>query len=115
MMQVSTALQKIPRYHDLAWQAYARGADLLEAETRKEPTAWRLATVAGYRASLGNHAAAESYYRQALELEPTNLSWRLNYAESLRQLGRFSEAIDEARAALRRNPHSIEARKLADQ
>jgi tetratricopeptide (TPR) repeat protein len=115
MMQVSVALQKIPRYHDLAWQAYGRGANLLEQDAMREPTAWRFATVASYRASLGNFAAADSYYRRALEMEPTNPEWRVNHAEVLRQLGRTSDAIEEVRTALRLHPDSVEAHRVLDQ
>jgi Flp pilus assembly protein TadD len=49
---------------------------------------------------LGDHVAAEAYYRTALVLEPSNLTVRNNLALSLAVTGKFAEAIAILRRAI---------------
>ncbi len=115
MMFVSSAMQKIPSLGDEWKLAHARGADLLESDATVEPNGWKFATIAAYRTSLGRYENADENYRKALELEPTNLDWRLNHAELLRLMGRNDEAIGEAQAALRQHPNDPRAKKFIDE
>ena len=112
MMLVSIALQKDPRHHDVAMQAYARGADLLEEDLRIHPTAGNFGILAGYRATLGEFEAADRFYRRAIEMDPTKPDWRIPYADALQHMGRISDAIEQARTAVNQHPDSSEARQM---
>jgi tetratricopeptide (TPR) repeat protein len=48
----------------------------------------------GIAAMAGNHAAAEKYYRQCLQLAPDKVELYLSWAESLKAQGRVNEALE---------------------
>jgi O-antigen ligase/tetratricopeptide (TPR) repeat protein len=115
MIYVSSQMQRIPALGDRWKIPHERAADLLEADATVQASGWKFATIAAYRASAGRLDDAEKNLRQALELEPTNLDWRLQHAEVLQALGRNNEALAEAQAALRQHPNDPKAKQFMDE
>jgi hypothetical protein len=82
-----------------AGRALAQRGRLDEAEARFReaaallPTALRLHDVARVRQLLGDHAAAEAGFRQALELDPANAQVRASLGLSVLAQGRITEGF----------------------
>ncbi len=61
---------------------------------------------------LGRHAAATEAYAAAVELKPTELLWRVEWAEALRRAGRAEQAVAELQAVLKLDPRHEKAVNL---
>ena len=115
MRHVMGALGLDGTYPEVVTEARSRLIDLLEAECRNpNAPAVDIAYLGGYCADHGRYHEAERHLARALAMEPGNADWRLTRARSLEQLGRRAEALDEARAALRLDPQSSQAKALVE-
>ncbi len=55
---------------------------------------------------LGRPARAIELYRQALELQPERLEWRIELAQAFQEAGRLEDAIQEARWCVEMSPNT---------
>ena len=80
------------------------------------PTDAPTANLEGRRRYLaGDYAAALEFFRRAVELDPTNLEYRNNYALALLRTGNAAAAERELEAILRQDPNRARAyANLAD-
>lgn len=100
-----------PRHATLARQAMKRGCDLLEQQARTAGiNPFEQGLLAGHRFQLGEFDAAARDYAVAAQREPTNIYLRLAQIDALEAGGRIDEALAEARATLRLNPTSSDAK-----
>ena len=113
LLYVATALEKDPRYMEMAAAARARTIELLKAEAAQpDPPAAVLANMAGLLAREKDFPAAAEHYRRALALDYGNVDWRLARARALAQSGQVPEAMHEAQVCLRLRPELAEAKRL---
>ncbi|MGE5451561.1 MAG: tetratricopeptide repeat protein [Acidobacteriota bacterium] len=63
----------------------------------------------------GQHAAACHKYEQAVQLEPRDALYRTNYASALNKIGRWDDAVAQARQAVELDPCSLIANQLLAQ
>jgi len=86
------------------------------ADTLTLPTDAPTANLEGRRRYLaGDYAAALEFFRRAVELDPTNLEYRNNYALALLRTGNAAAAERELEAILRQDPNRARAyANLAD-
>src|SRR5262245_59560564 len=54
--------------------------------------------------AIGHRGAAENFYRRVLADEPDRLEALVNFANLLREMGRFREAIDLLKPSIERSP-----------
>ena len=57
-------------------------------------------TLAALNLEIGKAVTAERYAAEAVELEPQNSAYRLQWAKALRQLARYDRAVEEVRQVL---------------
>ncbi|KCZ92962.1 tetratricopeptide repeat-containing sulfotransferase family protein [Hyphomonas johnsonii] len=82
-----------------------RAEEIARAFLRRNPThveAMRLLADIGTR--LGVHEDADFLLESAIELEPDNIQLRLDYIQVLRKRQKFTDALEQARALLARDP-----------
>jgi tetratricopeptide (TPR) repeat protein len=70
----------------------------------KDTEGMRLLADIGTR--LGAHEDADFLLETAIELEPDNLQLRIDYIQVLRKRQKFADALDQAKALLKRDPDS---------
>ena len=113
LSQVARVLSEMTTYQELADQARAEVARLLEEKcAQPDAPASALASLAGVYYREKNYKAAGEYYFRALALDYSQVGWHLNRARALAELGQISEAIREARIVLRLRPQMASALKL---
>jgi hypothetical protein len=98
---------------ELRHEAAERLMTLLEERCRrKDATASDLAIFAGMCVQ-GDHLpdALDAYHR-ALEKEPDNVGWRMDFARVLEKVGYHAEAVGEARRCVALEPASSDAKQL---
>ncbi len=104
------------RYVDHAGAAVAAGPPRVPieeaAEWPKPITARDLAMRASLLHRSGEFAAAAESARSATELEPDAAMWRREFGERLLWWGRFSKALEQARAAHAQNSSDSETARL---
>ena len=101
------------QYNDLAQECRIKAKDLLvEKCSTSEASASDNASLAGIYKQLNDEESAIKYYRRALALDYSYISWRIDLARLLADTGKVSEAISQARICLRISPASKEAEKL---
>ena len=101
------------QYVDLSEQCRNKVQKLLEEKcSLPGANAFDNASLAGIYKQLNNYQSAIEYYRRALALNYSQISWRLELARLFAQTGNVSEAISQAQICLRINPNSKEAEKL---
>jgi O-antigen ligase/tetratricopeptide (TPR) repeat protein len=115
VMQVAMAMQKRPAYADQWPRVYDRAVDLLEQVCEGgNAQAWQFAALASYRGAQKQYEKAEKYLAIALQMDSSVLSWRLDHARALAMLGRFDDAIREARTAQHLYPAAKEVQVTID-
>ena len=113
LLRVATLLGQKPEQQSLAGQARAQAISLLEAQCQGPGApATALASLAGIYRQDRNYQAAIECYRRALNLDYGQVSWRLDLARSLAEVGEVAQAIQEARVCLRLRPQMEAARRL---
>lgn len=101
------------RYNDLAEQCRMKVKNLLEEKcSTPKANASDNASLAGIYKQLNDNTSAIEYYRRALTLDYSHISWRLELARLFAKTGNVPEAISQARICLRISPSSKEAEKL---
>lgn len=63
----------------------------------------------------GQHALACNKYEQAVQLAPRDALYRTNYASALNKIGRWDDAVAQARQAVELDAHSLIANQLLAQ
>ena len=82
-----------------------RGEEIARAFLRQHPThveAMRLLADIGTRLSV--HEDADFLLESAIELEPDNIQLRLDYIQVLRKRQKYTQALEQARALMARDP-----------
>lgn len=101
------------QYEDLAKQCREKIKNSLEEMcSRSDASAPVLASLASIYKEQKNTEAAIEYYRRALELDYSQVRWRIELAKLLAETKRMPEAMHEARICLRLRPNSKEAQTL---
>ena len=101
------------QYNDLAEQCRVKVKNLLEKKCSiSGAKASDNASLACLYKQLNNNQSAIEYYRRALTLDYSQITWRLELARLLAKTGDVPEAMDQARICLRISPNSKEAEKL---
>jgi O-antigen ligase/tetratricopeptide (TPR) repeat protein len=115
LIQLRNALRENPKWEKLATAAEEHAFDILEAQANAPgASAWTSAMVGGYRLDHGRLEVAEPLLARAVELEPSNLLWRLQLVDVLTKLGKIPQATEQAREAVRLHPESAEARQALE-
>ena len=113
LSQVARALSEMTTYQELADQARAEVARLLEEKcAQPDAPASAFASLAGVYYREQNYEDAAEYYGRALALDYGPVHWHLNRARALAEVGQISEAIREARIVLSLQPQMPAAVKL---
>jgi tetratricopeptide (TPR) repeat protein len=101
------------QYFDLASECRIKVKNLLtERCESSEANASDNACLANIYKQLENEELAIEYYRRALTLDYSQVTWRIALARLLADTGNVPEAIDQARICLRISPNFKEAEKL---
>jgi len=101
------------QYDDLAKQCREKIKKSLEEMcSRPDASAPVLASLASIYKEQQNTEAAIKCYHRALELDYSQVRWRIELAKLLAETKRMPEAMHEARICLRLRPNSKEARTL---
>jgi tetratricopeptide (TPR) repeat protein len=118
LVELRNALRADPnnaRWKKLSDDVEIKAFDLLEKQGNEPGApAWKIVHVGNFRWNQGRLEEAEKYYARGIDLEPHNMQWRLEHAELLYKMGRYKEAIDAARTAVRMQPLNAEAKKLLE-
>ncbi len=102
-----------PKFPEWADRCRRESAALLAAEAaRADVPAPTLATLADTAEREGRLADAADLYRRALLLEYGNVDWRMRRAQCLADLGRLTEAMQEAHVVLQLRPEQPAATAL---
>lgn len=101
------------QYNDLAQQCRMKVKNLLEAKcSTSQANASDNESLARIYKQLNDNNSAIEYYRRALTLDYSKISWRIELARLLAEAGDVPEAMNQARICLRISPNSKEAEKL---
>jgi len=101
------------QYNDLAQECRIKVKNLLEAKcSTSEANASDNESLARIYKQLHDNNSAIEYYRRALTLDYSQISWRIELARLLAEAGNVPEAMNQARICLRISPSSKEAEKL---
>jgi tetratricopeptide (TPR) repeat protein/O-antigen ligase len=101
------------QYTDLAAQARVRITRLLEAKCSRPDASGRVfASLGGIYGKQQNSEAAAECYRQALAREYGHVYWRLELAKLFVKMGRFPEAMYQAKICLQLQPQYKPAEQL---
>jgi tetratricopeptide (TPR) repeat protein len=115
MLQLANAMLPLDEYREAGEAVVGRAVDLMEQACQQPgapPALW--AQLGGFRADQKRYADSEAAYARALQSDPLNLSWRIGRANALAGMGRFNEAIEEARSIARMYPNDPAARELVE-
>jgi len=102
---LNAALYDLPHWQELSAKAHAAS---LKALALDDSLSMAHYTLAAQRARLWDWAGAEKGYRRAIELNPSNASAHVWYADLLTILGRVPEGESEIRRAQELDPLSLE-------
>jgi O-antigen ligase/tetratricopeptide (TPR) repeat protein len=92
-------------YRDIAGEVRGKIKEVLEEKClESNALAWMFADLASIYHKEGNIEEAIIYYRRALELDYSQISWRLKMAGLLAESGQAKEAMKEAKICLRVRP-----------
>jgi O-antigen ligase/tetratricopeptide (TPR) repeat protein len=95
--------------HDAAERLMAL---LMERCSRPDASASDLAVFAGICANGDHLPDALDAYQRALDKEPGNVEWRVEFARVLEKVGYHSEALAQARQCLALDPNAADAKQL---
>ena len=115
MLQLANAMLPLDEYREAAQPVVGRAIDLMEQACQQPgapPALW--GQLGGFRADQKRYADSEAAFARALQSDPLNLSWRIGRANALAGMGRFNEAIEEARSIARMYPNDPSARELVE-
>jgi tetratricopeptide (TPR) repeat protein len=115
LLMVSDRLKE-PQYADYRARARKGAMELLKQECdQPHPPSAKAATLAGLCQEYQDYDNAIEYYRQALDGDYGQVTWRLGLAQCLARTGRNSEAVHEATICLRLEPQTPAARTLIEE
>jgi tetratricopeptide (TPR) repeat protein len=104
------------QYNDLATQTLQKIKDLLEARcSTSQAPASAFESLAQIYTRQNNNLAAIECYRRALEIDYSQVYWRLNLARLLAESRQIPEAIRETKICLRLRPELKAAEELLEQ
>jgi len=110
---IADALADSTDHGDLAQQARTKVANLLKKKCEEpDAPAWAFVSLANIYRNQQDKEAAIEFYRRAITLDYSQVSWRLEFAKLLAETGHIPEAIHQARICQRLRPQLEEAKKL---
>jgi len=113
---VASLLQRNDGHQELAAKARDEAIKLLKARVEEpDASASALASMARICIQDEQPDTAIQYYRRALALDYGQVGWRLSLARALVKVGKFAEAMHEARICLRLRPQMQAAKKLIEE
>lgn len=110
---IANVLADSTEHGGLVRHARTKVASLLKERcTQPDAPAWALVSLANIYTEQQDKKTAIEFYRRAIELDYSQVSWRLELAKLLADTGHIPEAMHQARICRRLCPQLEEAKKL---
>jgi tetratricopeptide (TPR) repeat protein len=114
--QLALIAEASEKHAGLAPDLHAAAEAALRRKVKtSEVTAYELALLASIDAGRGDHDRAIANYKRALNLEYSQVAWRVALAQVLIAAGDDVQAMKEVRIVLRLQPNHAAARALAEE
>jgi tetratricopeptide (TPR) repeat protein len=113
LSRVADVLANSKEHDELANKTSRQVVELLKLKCQELDTpAWSFASLGNIYRRQNENVAAIDCYRRALDLDYSQVYWRLNLAQILAKTGQIAEAVHEARICLRLQPEMKAAEGL---